>query len=109
MPKVTVGSACSKNGVILNTGQEVIVSFDIKLTASGGDERELQPRTNKLKFVGKEVGSKGRNKKLGLRVSTCLKIQPLNGNTIPRNNGRYNNRRDVSAVRRGHVCKSSGR
>ena len=71
MPNVTVGRACSTNCVILNKAPEVIASFDRKLIASGGSERELQPTIDKLKLVGKEVGSKGRNKKPGLRVSTC--------------------------------------
>jgi hypothetical protein len=39
--------------------QEVIISFDRNIIASGGDERELQPRTSKLKLQGKEVASKG--------------------------------------------------
>ena len=73
-PKSYALDRASTGTGILTTVQEVIVSFDRKLKASGGDERELQPRTNKLKLVGKEVGSKGRNKKPGLRVSTCLKI-----------------------------------
>ena len=53
-----MGSACGKNGVILNTVQEVIVSFDTKLIASEGDEGEVQPKTGKLKLAGKEVGRK---------------------------------------------------
>jgi hypothetical protein len=95
--------------VILNKVQEVTVSFDRKLIASGGSERELQTRIDKLKLLEKVVGSKERNKKPGLRVSTCLNMELLNGNTIPKYTGRYNNRRDVSAVRRGLFCKSSGR
>jgi len=66
VPNITVGSACSKNCVILNTRQEVTV------VASGGDEGELQPRTSKLELAGKEVESNGRNTKPGIRVSMCL-------------------------------------
>ena len=56
LQNVKVDSACSKNGVIINKVREVSVSFDCKIIARGGDRRELQPRTDKLKLAGDEVG-----------------------------------------------------
>jgi hypothetical protein len=35
--------------------QEVTAYFDRKLVANGGDERELQPRNDKLKLAREEV------------------------------------------------------
>jgi hypothetical protein len=35
--------------------QEVTAYFDRKLLANGGDEREVQPKNDKLKLAGEEV------------------------------------------------------